>query len=54
MLIPFSSQSILSRITLGWAAFNKVDNIMRSRKASMQIKKKVFNEYCAPGYDIWK
>ena len=39
---------IKRRITLGWAAFNKVDNIMRSRKASMQIKKKVFNEYVLP------
>ena len=27
---------IKRRITLGWAAFNKVDNIMRSRKASME------------------
>ena len=44
-------------ITLGWAAFNKVDNIMRSRKASMQIKKKVFNEYVLPvmtyGSETW-
>ena len=39
---------IKRRTTLGWAAFNKVDNIMRSRKASMQIKKKVFNEYVLP------
>ena len=39
---------IKRRITLGWAAFNKVDNIMRSCKASMQIKKKVFNEYVLP------
>ena len=39
---------IKRRITLGWAAVNKVDNIMRSRKASMQIKKKVFNEYVLP------
>ena len=45
------------RITLGWAAFNKVDNIMRSRKASTQIKKKVFNEYVLPvmtyGCETW-
>ena len=39
---------IKRRITLGWAAFNKVDNIMRRHKASMQIKKKVFNEYVLP------
>ena len=48
---------IKRRITLGWAAFNKVDNIMRSRKASMQIKKKVFNEYVLPvmtyGSETW-
>ena len=31
---------IKRRITLGWAAFNKVHNIMRSRKASMQIHEK--------------
>ena len=41
-------------ITLGWAAFSKVDNIMRSRKASMQIKKKSVQWVCDPGYDIWK
>ena len=44
-------------ITLGWAAFNRVDNIMRSRKASMQIKKEVFNEYVLPvmtyGSETW-
>ena len=48
---------IKRRITLGWAAFNKVNNIMRSRKASMQIKKKVFNEYVLPvmtyGSETW-
>ena len=48
---------IKRRITLGWAAFNKVDNIMRSRKASMQIKEKVFNEYVLPvmtyGSETW-
>ena len=48
---------IKRHITLGWAAFNKVDNIMRSRKASMQIKKKVFNEYVLPvmtyGSETW-
>ena len=48
---------IKRRITLGWAAFNKVDNVMRSPKASMQIKKKVFNEYVLPvmtyGSETW-
>ena len=48
---------IKRRITLGWAAFNKVDSIMGSRKASMQIKKKVFNEYVLPvmtyGSETW-
>ena len=38
---------IKRRITLGWAAFNKVDNIMRSRKASMQIKKKCSMSMCS-------
>ena len=48
---------IKRRITLGWAALNKVDNIMKSRKARMQIKKKVFNEYVLPvmtyGSETW-
>ena len=29
---------------LGWAAFGKVDNIMRSRKASMKIQRKVVSD----------
>ena len=33
------------RIALGWAAFSKVANIMKSRKASMNVKRKVHNEY---------
>ena len=45
------------RITLGWAAFGKVDNIMRSRKASMKIKRKIHDEYILPvmtyGCETW-
>lgn len=39
---------------MGWAAVGKVDNIMRSRKTSMKIKRKVHNEYILPVmiYDI--
>ncbi len=48
---------IKRRIALGWAAFGKVGNIMRSRKASMKIKRKVFNEYVLPvmtyGSETW-
>ena len=36
------------RIALGWAAFGKVANIIKSRKPSMKIKKKVHNEYVLP------
>ena len=39
---------IKRRICLGWTAFGKVDNIMRSRKISMKIKRKMFNEYILP------
>ena len=39
---------IRRRTALGWAAFGKVDSIMRSRKASMKIKRKV----CTPGDDL--
>ena len=35
-------------IALGWAAFSKVANIMKSRKASMNVKMKVHNEYMLP------
>ena len=35
-------------IAFGWAAFGKVDNIMRSRKAGMEIKRNVLNEYVIP------
>ena len=34
---------IKRRITLGWAAFSKVANIMKSRKASMNVKRKIHN-----------
>ena len=43
-LIP----EIRKRITLGWAAFGKVDNIMRSRKGSTKIKRKIHDEYSLP------
>ena len=39
---------IKRRIALGWAAFSKVANIMKSRKASMKIKRKIHNEYVLP------
>ena len=32
----------------GWAAFSKVANITKSRKASMKIKRKIHNEYVLP------
>ena len=35
-------------IALGWAAFSKVANITKSRKASMNVKRKVHNEYVLP------
>ena len=36
---------IKRRIALGWAAFSKVANIMKRRKARMKIKRKIHNEY---------
>ena len=57
-LIP----EIQRRIEFGWAAFSKVaklSNIMKleSKKASMQIKGKVHNEYMLPvvvyGSETW-
>ena len=39
---------IKRRIALGWAAFGKVANIIKSRKASMKIKSNVHNEYVLP------
>ena len=35
-------------ISRGWAAFNKVANIKKNRKASMHVKRKVHNEYVLP------
>ena len=49
---------IKRRIALGWAAFSKVANIMKSRKASMNVKRKVHNEYVLPvmvyGSETWE
>ena len=39
---------IRKRIALGWAAFGKVDNIKRNRKASRKIKRKKHDEYILP------
>ena len=39
---------IKRRSSLGWAAFSKVATIMKSRKASMKIKRKIHNEYVLP------
>ncbi len=48
---------IKRRIALGWAAFSNVPNIMKSRKASRNVKRKVHNEYVLPvmvyGSEIW-
>lgn len=35
-------------IALGWAAFSKLDNITRSRKASMKIKRRIHDAYILP------
>ena len=47
---------IKRRIALGWAAFSKVA-IMKSRKASMKIKRKINNVYALPvtvyGSEAW-
>ena len=44
-------------IALGWTAFSKVANITKSRKASMNVKRKVHNEYVSPvmvyGSETW-
>ena len=44
-------------IAVGWAAFGKVDNIMRSRKESMKIQRKIHDEYILPimtyGCETW-
>ena len=39
---------IKRRIALGRATFSKVTNIMKSRKANMNIKRKVHHEYGLP------
>ena len=39
---------IRRKIALGWAAFGKMDNIMRSRKANMKIKRKVHDGNILP------
>ncbi len=48
---------IMRRIALGWAAFSKVANIMKSRKASMNVTRKVHNKYVLPvmvyGRETW-
>ena len=48
---------IKRRIALGWAAFGKVNNIMKNPKASMTTKRKVFNKYILPvmtyGSETW-
>ena len=48
---------INKRIALGWAAFGKVENIMKSRKSSMKIKRRLFNECILPvmtyGSETW-
>ena len=48
---------IRKRIAIGWEAFRKVDNIMRSRKAGMKIKRKIHDEYILPvmtyGCETW-
>ena len=36
------------RIALGWAVFFTIDNVMRSRKTSMKIKRKIHDEYILP------
>ena len=48
---------IKRRIPLVWAAFSKVADVMKSRNASMIIKRKVHNEYVLPvmvyGSESW-
>ena len=48
---------IRNRIALGWTTFGKVDNILKSRMASMKIKRKIHDEYILPvmthGYETW-
>ncbi len=48
---------IKRRIALGWASFSMVANIMKSRKASLNEKRNVHNEYVLPvmvyGSETW-
>ena len=48
---------IKRRIALGWEAFSKVADVMKNRNDSMNIKKKVHNEYVLPlvvyGSETW-
>ena len=39
---------IRKSIRLGWAAFGKVENILKNNNTRMATKKKVFNEYVLP------
>ena len=49
--------SFWKRTALGWAAFGKVGNIMRGRKGSRNIKRKIHDEYILPvmtyGCETW-
>ena len=48
---------IKRHIALGWPAFSKVANIMKSRNASMNVKRMVHSEYVLPvmvyGSETW-
>jgi len=48
---------IKRRITLGWAALRKFDNIIKSKKTSKRIKTKIHNEFILPvmtyGSETW-
>ena len=41
-------QEVKKRMKLGWAAFGEVDDIMRSKNASMKVKRNIFNECVLP------
>ena len=43
-----SPLGVWEKIKLGWAAFGKVTNIMRSWKVSIKVKKNIFNECVLP------
>ena len=44
---------IKRRIALGWAAFSKVASIMMNMKDTMNVKRKVHNEYVLPVMGPW-